>query len=110
MTNEFGVKLDSSGYAPSIVQTTEGCFLCRRTDRKLDRHEIFHGINHRSKSKRLGLWVNLCHEECHIFGDEAAHRCYETDHYLKYIAELAALARYDWCEGDFIKEFGKNYI
>jgi hypothetical protein len=54
------LRLDRNGYAPSILQTEERCFLCGRTDRKLDRHEPFGGP-YRAKSKADGLWVLLCH-------------------------------------------------
>ena len=63
MTNEYGVKLDSNGYAPSIVQyDVDACYICYGCREKLDRHEIYGGAN-RQKSKRLGLWVTLCIRE-----------------------------------------------
>ena len=36
MTNEYGVTLDRSGYAPSIVQDIEGCYYCAARCGKLD--------------------------------------------------------------------------
>ena len=65
MKNEFGACLDKNGYAPGIVTfDTDCCFLCGGQDEKLDRHECFGGAM-REKSKRLGLWVPLCHNRCH---------------------------------------------
>jgi hypothetical protein len=62
--NEAGVKLDRNGYAPSILDTDAGlCYVCWRHT-ETARHEIFFGRGRRKKSKRLGLWVNLC-PRCH---------------------------------------------
>lgn len=70
MKNEFGACLDKNGYAPSIVTfDTDCCFLCDGQDEKLDRHECFGGAM-REKSKRLGLWVPLCHVRCHEYGPD----------------------------------------
>lgn len=83
-------------YSPSILQEDlDHCFLCGRCDQKLDRHEVFGGAL-RDKSKRLGLWVVLCHERCHL---GKAHR----------IGEKAAREAFGWSIEDFIREFGKNY-
>lgn len=109
-TNDFGVELDSNGYAPSLLQHfPDRCYLCGRSDQKLDRHEIFHGSN-REKSKRLGLWVLLCHERCHIFENGAVHKDPAKDMKLKVEGELAACSHYGWMPDDFIRAFGKNYI
>ena len=80
--------LDKNGYAPSIVTfDTNCCFLCGGQDEKLDRHECFGGAM-REKSKRLGLWVPLCHNRCHEYGPNAVRiasrqhrkrRCRNTD-------------------------------
>lgn len=110
MVNEFGVELDRNGYSPSIVQRfPDRCYLCGRSDEKLDRHEIFGGAN-RDKSKRLGLWVLLCHERCHIFGKYAVHQNAEKDLKLKRDGELAACSHYGWMPDTFIAVIGKNYI
>ena len=55
------------------------CWLCGRNGAEdpLDVHHIFGGAN-RKLSDRFGLTVYLCHERCHIFGPEAAHRSGET--------------------------------
>lgn len=106
MKNEFGVELDRNGYAPSIVQQSGlTCSLCYRTDRPLQRHEVFHGP-YRTKSKNLGCWVLLC-EPCHMrlhHGDKAGER------WLKQITQAAAMKAYGWTVQQFIERFGKNYV
>jgi len=107
MTNEYGVRLDSNGYAPSVVDyygtVFERCFLC---DWKGDlvRHEIFNASN-RQKSKAYGLWVLLCprcHMHVHDHPDEAL--------ILKKIAQRNAMAHYEWSIEEFRERFGKNYV
>ena len=105
--NEFGVKLDRNGYAPSIIQLdTEHCYLCGRCDQKLDRHEPIGGP-FRKKSQRLGLWVTLCHESCHLGN---AHKHFQTAYKLKQDAQAAAMTAYNWTTEDFIRIFGKNSL
>lgn len=106
--------MDKSGYAPSIMQDTvfePFCYLCGANGAldKLDRHEIFGGP-YREKSKRLGLWVMLCHNDCHIFGPLAAHNNASTALRLKQEAQRRAMEAYGWSNEDFIREFGKNYL
>lgn len=70
--------LDRNGYAPSILDGHDKyhCWLCDKNGSgKLDRHEIYHGP-FREKSKALGLWVHLCHSECHLNG---VHKYSELD-------------------------------
>ena len=96
-----------NGYSDSIIpgHDEHRCFLCGQNGRgKMDRHEIFGGA-YRQKSKRLGLWVHLCHEPCHM---TTVHRLHEGD--LKEAAQRFAMKRYKWTTDDFIKEFGKNYL
>lgn len=102
------MKLDSNGYAPSILQDGEYCFLCGRTDRKLDRHEVFGGA-YRQKSKADGLWVLLCHEDCHE-GPYGAHGSEAVRKYLRFYAEGRALNTYGWTKREFIARYGKNYL
>lgn len=93
-------------YSPSILQEDlDHCFLCGRCDQKLDRHEVFGGAL-RDKSKRLGLWVVLCHERCHL---GKAHRIGEVERELRRVGEKAAREAFGWSIEDFIREFGKNY-
>ena len=56
--NEYGEKLDSNGYAPSILHDKPVCLICGRYGTA--RHEVYFGSAYRAKSKRLGLWVTLC--------------------------------------------------
>lgn len=103
------MKPDRNGYAPSIMQTdTSFCYLCGRRDRKLDRHEPFGGA-YRDKSKALGMWVVLCHEDCHE-GRNGAHGEAEVNELLRQEAQRAAMKAYGWSTKDFIREFGKNHL
>ena len=67
--NEYGERLDSNGYAPSILSQSPTCLICGRY--RTARHEVFFGP-YRDKSKRLGLWANLC-PWCHQNGVTAVH-------------------------------------
>lgn len=106
------MKLDRNGYAPSIVQQDmTACHFCGRngsTD-KLDRHEIF-GASNRDKSKRLGLWVMLCHDRCHITGRNAVHNNGASRYALQREGQIRAMDAYGWSTYDFIKEFGRSYL
>ena len=107
MRNEYGITLDSNGYAPSIVdyygELLERCFLCDwRGD--LVRHEPFNASN-RKKSKALGLWVYLC-PRCHM----DLHDHPEKARRLKIIAQRQAMAFYGWGMEEWIGRFGKNYV
>lgn len=98
----------NNGYNPSIIQPADEqwhCFICGRSDQKLDRHECLGGP-FREKSKRLGLWVCLCHERCHLYG---VHRYPEDYKWLKALAQEKAMESYSWNEDEWISEFGKNY-
>ena len=113
MTNEFGIKLDRNGYAPSIIpyHGETRCFICGRNGLgdKLDRHEIFGGSN-RTLSKNLGLWVYLCHRQCHQFGPDSVHQSAYTMRQLHIYGQMIAEIAYGWTHEDFIRRFGKNYI
>ena len=84
--NEYGEKLDSNGYAPSILSQSSTCLICGRY--RTARHEVFFG-SYRDKSKRLGLWADLR---------------------LKKWAQKKAMEYYGWPEAQFIKEFGRSYL
>lgn len=105
MTNEFGIVLDRNGYAPSIVQyEMDRCYICGRTDEKLDRHEPLNASN-RQKSKELGLWVALCrscHEKCHQYRDfgEA----------MKRTTQSRAMLKYGWDYNEWRRRFGKSWL
>lgn len=101
-------KSRSNGYNPSILQQDECCYLCGRCDRKLDRHEVFGGA-YRQKSKEYGLWVLLCHEDCHE-GRHGVHGDPANAKPLKRRAQAAAMCEYGWSIDDFRAVFGKNYL
>ena len=107
MINEFGTKLDSNGYAPSVVDyygtVIERCYKCDwRGD--LARHEIFGGAN-RKKSKAYGLWVLLC-PRCHM----DLHDNPDNWKWLKVVGQRQAMGHYGWSIDDFRERFGKNYV
>lgn len=103
MENEYGVRLDSNGYAPSLLNTGDGCYICER-NLTTQRHEIFHGP-YREKSKQYGLWINVCHY-CHYQIHNGDGR---MNKYLKCDGQKAAMERYEWTVQDFRERFGKNY-
>ena len=88
------------------------CFLCGKngsTD-SLDKHHIFGGDN-RDKSEEDGLFVYLCHHNCHIFGKYAAHRSGKTAQFLHEFGEIAWLKQdTKRTVKDFISRYGKNYL
>ena len=99
---------DRNGYNPSILQDEpDCCWLCRRRDRKLDRHEVFGGANRR-KSKALGLWVTLCHEECHL-GAGGVHQDAALRKALRAQSQQIAMGVYGWTEEAFVRRFGRSY-
>ena len=109
MKNEYGVTLDSNGYAPSIIPDPMpeiqycGCYVCG-IGGDLARHEVFPGT-FRTNSKRYGLWINLC-PRCH----EAVHKHQDDHTALKKVAQKVAMNYYGWTVDDFRKRFGKNWL
>ena len=106
MVNEYGEELDRNGYAPSILnRKADLCQVCQRRMGVLQRHEVFHGSN-RQKSKRYGLWINVCHS-CHyrIHNGDG-----KLDRFLKEDAQKAAMEHYGWNEYVWRVVFGKNYL
>ena len=93
MKNEYGVRLDRNGYAPSIIpgHGEYCCLLCGK-NRYIERHEVFGGA-YRAKSKAYGLWVHLC-ESCHRTGSDAVHSTGGAA--VKERAQRAAMAAYGW--------------
>ncbi len=101
-----------SAYSESILQKDiSQCFLCGKNGSadRLDRHEVFGGAN-RDKSKRMGLWVVLCHHQHHIFGGGSVHQNASVARQLKRYGQLEAMQHYRWTEDDFIREFGKSWL
>ena len=99
--------MERNGYSPSIIQERpDRCFLCGATTGKLDRHEPFGGA-YRAKSKRLGMWVLLCHEPCHL---SVVHKFPAENRKLRKLCQERAMEAYGWTTKDFIREFGKNYL
>lgn len=93
--NEYGEKLDSNGYAPSILHDKPVCLICGRYGTA--RHEVYFGSAYRAKSKRLGLWVTLC-PWCHQNGPTAIHNNHDADLRLKRWAQKKAMEHYGWPE------------
>ncbi len=85
--NEYGEKLDSNGYAPSILHDKPVCLICGR----------------------YGLWVTLC-PWCHQNGPTAIHNNHDADLRLKRWAQKKAMEHYGWPEARFIQEFGRSYL
>lgn len=87
------------------------CWLCGRNGSgdPLDKHHIFGGP-YRKKSERYGLYVHLCHNRCHIFGEQSAHQNKNTMLLLHQYGQRKAMDENGWDTEDFIREFGKNYI
>lgn len=105
--NKYSAPLDSNGYAPSIMQQDlSRCYICGRSSEKLDRHEPFGGAL-RSKSKKMGLWVTLCHWICHLNG---AHAHGEIAQMLKREAQQRAMDYYGMTTDEWIELFGKNFL
>ena len=106
MKNEYGIKLDKNGYAPSVVVWPQDvCCICQRRG-DLVRHEVFHGSLYRTRSKELGCWVHLC-PDCH----HALHNTNSRlDKHLKEITQKEVMHHYRWSTEDFRKHFGKNYL
>lgn len=104
MVNEYGAQLDKNGYAPSVLCSGECCFLCGRGG-DLVRHEVYHGIAYRKKSKRLGAWVLLC-PDCH----SKVHDFATVEFPLKRTAQVTICAHYGWDIDEFRSQFGRSYL
>lgn len=87
------------------------CFLCGKNGSSdpLDKHHIFGGAN-RKKSEKLGLYVYLCHSECHECGPHAAHVDPETALMLHQYGQELAMRENGWTIDEFRREFGRNYL
>ena len=67
------------------------------------------GGAYRNKSEKYGLVVDLCHNRCHIFGKEAAHRNPATMREIRRYGQRKVMEENGWTTADFIREFGKDY-
>ena len=76
------------------------CFWCARQG-EVETHHIFRCVGgaSRTKSDRLGLTVDLCHE-CHQTGRDAVHRCADTDRELKRFGQKKAMLEQNWTKED----------
>lgn len=102
--NEYGVKLDSNGYAPSLfAHESFRCYRCHRFG-DTARHEIYGG-SRRKASKALGLWINVC-PDCHA----AIHASGILQYHYHKQGQLLAEAYYHWNHDDFRRRFYKNYL
>lgn len=120
MKNEFGVALDSNGYAPSIMPNQKDMFghpqcYCCMNGHNLVRHEVLYGQN-RAKSKALGLWILVC-PDCHRWIHGEKQRWPKMDGLdammrleLKKTAQRMAMMDYSWTKEEFARRFGKNYL
>lgn len=96
----------------SIIQKYNNrCFLCRRngTEDPLDEHHVFFGP-YRSKSEEYGLKVYLCHDRCHIFGENSVHKNADVCRKVQRTVQVYAMKYYEWDFGDFIERFGRSYL
>jgi hypothetical protein len=87
------------------------CFLCGRNGYSdpLDKHHIF-GAANRNKSEEYGLYVYLCHNECHENGKYAVHNNKDTMQKIHEYGQKKVMEKQGWDTERFIKEFGKNYL
>ena len=85
------------------------CYLCHRADEKLDMHHVFYGPL-RKKSNKYGCVVWLCHNRCHIFGDNSVHKNHKIDLWLKKRCQIALMLKMGWTVAQFREEFYKNYL
>ena len=91
------------------MQSTKECLICGRKT-ELDRHHVFFGAGMKDKSEQYGLTVWLCHEEHHIFGENAIHRNADLCRSVQNWAQGKAMRHYHWTSADFISIFRKNYM
>lgn len=103
MTNEYGTPLDRNGYAPTIMQKAQRCYMCCCAD-TLQRHEIY-GSSNRDKSKAFGLWVWIC-PDCH-YDLHFAHA--DRKMWLREQGQIRAQEYYGWTENEFRGKFGRSY-
>lgn len=104
-TDIYSPKLDRNGYAPSILQNKEECWVSHSVG-NLVRHEVFPASN-RDNSKYYGLWVYLT-PYWHNMSNAGVHFNKELDLKLRRYAQAEFEVHFP--ELDFVKIFGKNYL
>lgn len=97
----WGEKLDSNGYAESLLDNGGYCFTCS-VGGTLARHEVFGGAD-RQTSKAVGMWTQLC-PYCHA----KIHQHGKADETLKATAQV--IFEQNHTHEEFIALFGENYI
>lgn len=99
--------------AKSIIQEDRShCYICGRNGYSdpLDCHHVFFGTANRSKSEQYGLKVYICHNRCHIFGENAVHRNADVCRAVQAKAQEIAMKHYGWNVDQFRHIFGKSYL
>lgn len=81
------------------------CEICGRGP--AEKHHVFFGSANRKKSEKFGLVAYLCIDH-HRDGPKAAHRCRETDLYLK--EKYQRIFEESHSREEFMREFGRNYL
>ena len=88
------------------------CFLCCSNKggiNALAEHHIFGGAN-RKLSEKYGLKVHLCNIDCHIYGENSAHKNADTKQMLHEYGQRKFMQEQNASIADFVKIFGKNYL
>lgn len=102
----------------SIMQGTKECYICRQLMNEqgiyrqlpssdLEEHHIMHGTANRKMSERYGLKVHLCVKH-HRTGEDAVHRCRETD--IKLIQSGQKRFEQLYSHDLWMQVFMKNYL
>lgn len=93
----------------SIIQSKKECFECMSYS-NLEEHHAFFGTANRKLSEKDGLKVWLCQE--HHRGTTGVHGKdgHRLDTYIKSIAQMAYMRKYNKTKEEFIKRYGKNYL
>lgn len=91
----------------SVLKTRPGiCYICRRRgDTAL--HHCFFGAANRWMSDENGFVVFLC-PSCHTESPTSAHKCRDTDLYLKRRCQAAYEKNHT--RDEFMRLVGRNYL
>ena len=109
--NEYGMRLDLAGYAPSIMQSgyLNRCYYCgQRADfgclGKLERVTPWGGKN-RKMSNRLGMWCKM-----HTFCAERIATYTYLQMAMQRKAQIVAMEYYDLSVKEFKEMFGRSEV